>query len=146
MRRPSSMSYTSGLNFAVSFPSIVVLIICTAVRCQNTGGAGPRIGDERIVFQTTLGDIELALYPDVRNICCHLRLPRDAVIMLSAGSSSYNSTYIEASQTRWLQQQPFLSSGQRLCCSDSQRRRRPNKSSEPAAAGMYSSARTPTLT
>lgn len=27
--------------------------------------AGPRLGDDRIVFQTTFGDIEMALYPDV---------------------------------------------------------------------------------
>lgn len=76
------MSYADGLSAAVSFASIVFLINCTAVRCQNAGvGAGPRIGDERIVFQTTLGDIELALYPDVSTICWHLCLPRDAVIM-----------------------------------------------------------------
>ncbi len=28
--------------------------------------AGPRLGDDRIVFQTNFGDIEMALYPDVR--------------------------------------------------------------------------------
>ena len=82
MRRPSSISYANGLNVVVSFASIVFLVNCTAVRCQNNGvGAGPRIGDERIVFQTTLGDIELALYPDVSSNCWHMCLPRDAVIM-----------------------------------------------------------------
>ena len=28
--------------------------------------AGPRLSDERFVFQTDFGDIEMALYPDVR--------------------------------------------------------------------------------
>lgn len=27
--------------------------------------AGPRLSDERFVFQTDFGDIEMALYPDV---------------------------------------------------------------------------------
>ena len=30
----------------------------------------PRLSDERFVFQTDFGDIEMALYPDVRDLRC----------------------------------------------------------------------------
>lgn len=39
-------------------------LCCEAIAAM----AGPRLGDERIVFQTNFGDLEMALYPDVG--CC----------------------------------------------------------------------------
>ena len=43
-------------------------LACIAVDqiCACTAAAtGPRLSDERFVFQTDFGDIEMALYPDV---------------------------------------------------------------------------------
>lgn len=42
--------------------------------------AGPRLSDERFVFQTDFGDIEMALYPDVwafvvLALCSHAEPP-----------------------------------------------------------------------
>ena len=66
------MTSGSGRTFSDRSAAAAITVVVTlltqwhAVRCQSTGiGSAPRLGDERIVLQTTLGDVELALYPDV---------------------------------------------------------------------------------
>ena len=43
---------------------VLLLVVGKQERCCSAL-AGPRLSDERFVFQTDFGDIEMALYPDV---------------------------------------------------------------------------------
>ena len=46
--------------------SLLIILSQNRFRCEALAAmAGPRLGDDRIVFQTTFGDVEMALYPDV---------------------------------------------------------------------------------
>ena len=62
----TSRRYLNSNRVAAITAVVILLAQWHTVRGEITGvGSAPRLGDERIVFQTTLGDLELALYPDV---------------------------------------------------------------------------------
>ena len=52
-----------------AFPTLLVTL---AIVCQHAQCAA-RLGDERIIFQTRFGNLELALYPEVHLISCDIQ-------------------------------------------------------------------------
>lgn len=54
-------------NRAILVALAILTVICPHAHCAA------RLGDERIVFQTKFGDLELALYPEVSSSYLHWR-------------------------------------------------------------------------
>ena len=42
----------------------------TSAAGTHRGSPWPKLSEERLVFQTKLGDLEMALYPEVHSSCC----------------------------------------------------------------------------
>ena len=81
--------------------------VCEAIAAMT----GPRLGDARIVFQTTFGDIEMALYPDVWSpdrshaaFAAHTKFPKVACYDLFIGGTGDYRPYIEAGKAWRIQQ------------------------------------------
>ena len=50
------------MSWALTTLVVTLAIVCPHARCAA------RLGDERIIFQTRFGNLELALYPEVRSM------------------------------------------------------------------------------
>ncbi len=69
---------------------------------------GPRLGDDRIVFQTTFGDIEMALYPDVGSSmfsrCRGMQQTLSLITFAFAGSTCHIRPRTQTSEAWRIQQ------------------------------------------
>ena len=88
----------------------IALLVWRAQLCASSGSLnGPRLGDDRIVFQTEFGDIEMALYPDVTRIRKAPTAPAQPNIGIltlcsaNPGSPSNDSAHTQASKTWGIQ-------------------------------------------
>jgi hypothetical protein len=78
-------------------------------RCEAVAAmAGSRLGNDRIVFQTTFGDIEMALYPDVGvcmlSLCGGTQQTLSLVSFTFAGSTCHIRPHTQTSEAWRIQQ------------------------------------------
>ncbi len=88
---------------------LVISLSHNRFRCEAVAAmAGPRLGDDRIVFQTAFGDIEMALYPDVGvGLFSRYSSTQQILSLVSfafAGSTCHNRPYTQTSKAWRIQQ------------------------------------------